>query len=125
MKIYIAHNYSAGPALCASVVPYLQSLGHTITSRWIIEPETCTGNNMSSALMDLQDIDRADALLLFVDQVGSTPGRGKWFEFGYAHAKGKDIYLHGTETGCVFMNLPCVTRILNLSQLNMYNCRHA
>lgn len=113
MKIYIAHNLAAKDFLARVVVPALGSIGHVVISRWIKEQLPQSGE--SGALMDLEDIDKADAILFFADQVGNTPGRGKFFELGYAYAKKKKIYIYGVDESCIFYNLPGeVYRIVSL-----------
>lgn len=115
MKIYIAHNFSARQELARSIVPYLKSRGHEVTSRWIWDHSNQVGAEW--AQHDLDDVDSADALLVFLDQCGNTPGRGKFVEFGYAMAKGKKVYALGTDTNCIFIYLPQVTRITGLEQV--------
>jgi nucleoside 2-deoxyribosyltransferase len=120
MKIYVAHNFAARNELARKALAMLDRMGHEVTSRWITD-DTHTASsedqNRKSAMADLEDIDRADAILLFVDQVGSTPGRGKWVEFGYAYAKGKRCYLYGVCTQCIFIHLPGVYRILSFDEI--------
>lgn len=110
MKLYVAHNFCARDWL-PEVVRLLETFGHDCTSTWIFDDaHTKGGSKALSAKVDLDDIDRSDALVLFIDQDGPTPGRGKYFEFGYAYAKGMPIYLVGTEENCVFYALPGVYR---------------
>lgn len=116
MKIYIAHNFAARQELLHTIVPTLESLGHTVTSQWIKSGDT--GSRMDDAIKDIRDIDEADALLLFTDQCGSTPGRGKFFELGYAFARGLRCFLIGQDTSCVFYFLPHhVYRIASIAEL--------
>jgi nucleoside 2-deoxyribosyltransferase len=59
--------------------------------------------------MDLQDVDAANALVLYVDEVqeGERPMRSAWVEMGYALGKGKlVIVIHPELTDCLFVQLP-------------------
>lgn len=120
MKIYIAHNFAARTVL-HPIVEELRTLGHEITSSWITDASHLDVLKIEeSAKLDLEDIDDADALLLFIDQFGKTPGRGKYVELGYAIAKGKLIFLNGIGMDeCVFYALPQMTIITSLDQLPM------
>jgi len=115
MRIYIAHNFAARTELARSVVPYLQARGHEITSRWISDPNNQPGQEW--ALNDVSDVDKADAVLIYLDNTGNTPGRGKWFEMGYAYARGKAVYAYGVDDQCIFIHLPRVQRIVCLSEI--------
>jgi nucleoside 2-deoxyribosyltransferase len=103
-KIYLAANFAARDAL-QSVKTLLEQMGAVVTSRWI---DSAAFVPAVDALMDIQDISAADMLLLFVDQYGPTSGRGKYFEFGYAYALGKQCILIGEANNCVFFALPNV-----------------
>ncbi len=115
MKIYIAHNFAARQELARSVVPYLKSKGHEVTSRWIWDHTNQL--NQEWAEKDLADLDAADALLLYLDNAGNSPGRGKYVEFGYAAARGKRIFAHGMDDSCIFILLPGVKRIASLEEI--------
>lgn len=129
MKIYIAHNYAAREVL-PQAIAHLNSLGHEVTSRWITD-DAHEGNNATTAQMDLDDIDRADALLFFTDNHGERPGKGKYVEMGYAigwrrlYVTGsvrelvtKKIFLYGKDQStCVFYHLPCCIHITSLEEI--------
>jgi nucleoside 2-deoxyribosyltransferase len=117
VKIYIAHNYSAR-ILLRDTVSILQKMGHQVASQWITD-DAHEGVNHEAARMDLDDIDRADALLLFVDQIGDTSGKGKYIEMGYAMGTHKPVILIGKDDGCVFYHLAdCgMRRIQSLEEL--------
>jgi len=116
MKIYLAHNFKARWWL-RDYKALLELNGHKVTSRWITQnyPEIRTHEiEQKAALEDLEDIDAADALILFTDQYGDSPGKGKFMEYGYALAKGKQIYIHGKDIqSCIFYYLPGV-KVLSL-----------
>lgn len=116
MKIYIAHNYAARQDL-RLVVSALLRYGHEITSRWITDDSIVDGLDAKTARMGLDDIDRAYALLLFTDNFGDRPGKGKYVELGYAIASGKKIFLIGQDTSCVFYHLPHLVRIQDLREI--------
>jgi len=121
MRIYLAHNFKARWWL-RDYVSLLEKMGHEVTSRWISQNYTQSRTpeiEQRIALEDLQDISRADALILFTDQYGDTPGKGKFIEYGYAYALGKKIYLHGKDfESCVFYYLPDVVVLSLISELS-------
>lgn len=95
MKIYLAHNLAAKNYLNSEIVPKLVAKGHEITSRWLGEETSGKDSDYKPELMkefcdkDLEDICNANCLILFCDQLGSTPGRGKFIELGFGIAKEK------------------------------------
>lgn len=110
MKIYIAHNFAARDYLM-DTVRGLEEHGHECTSTWIWDDSHILGmNEEQSALKDLEDIDRADTLILFIDQYWERMRKGEYFEFGYAVAKGKRVILIGKDTSCIFCHLPQLER---------------
>src|SRR5665213_1277837 len=120
MKIYLAHNFSAREFL-PSVVSLLTNLGFDCTSTWIFDDAHAKGGSrLASAMVDLQDIDRSNYLVLFTDQYGATPGKGKYVELGYAYAKEKRIILVGTDESCVFYALPGVVHLKDVDDLIEY-----
>lgn len=103
-RVYTAHNYIARDFILTEIKPILEAKGHSITSRWLTENFP---NTLESAVMDLEDIEKSDALILFIDQFGPTPGRGKYLELGYAIRAGKKCILVGEHfESCVFYKLP-------------------
>lgn len=108
MKIYLSHNFAARFMLGNVVVPILEGAGHTIISRWVfLEGQE---DAKTAAEADLEDIIEADVFLFWPEQIGATPGRGKYIELGYALALGKEILLitRGSDellSGCVFYQL--------------------
>jgi|SRR5882672_3889962 len=117
MNIYLAHNFAAREWL-PKVVEMLAAQGHKCTSTWIFDDSHAKGGTKrESAQVDIEDIERSEILVLFVDQEGPTPGRGKYFELGFAYARGKRIILVGTDDGCVFYSLSQIERVLNVKEL--------
>lgn len=120
MKIYLAHNFKARWWL-RDYKALLEQNGHEVTSRWISQNYPDIRNpegEQKYALEDLEDIDAADALILFTDQYGEKPGKGKFMEYGYAYAKGKQIYLHGLDyNSSIFYYLPGIMVLTQISAL--------
>jgi nucleoside 2-deoxyribosyltransferase len=107
VSVYLAHNFSARDWLNSEVVPDFLNAGIDVTANWIWNDlHTMKENQEGSAIEDCNDVARADYLVLFIDQFGETPGRGKYFEFGYAVALDKPVILVGSSKNCVFYNLP-------------------
>lgn len=111
MKIYIAAKYVMRYEL-RHVVDQLRAMGHECTSQWIDNGEESKGQQ-AAALMDLADVDRADAVIFMAEHHRSQNiGGGRWFEFGYAYAQGKRIYVvrPGDMNETVFCALPGVRK---------------
>lgn len=90
MKIYIAARYDRRYEL-RDVATQLANSNHEITSRWLDNGEE-SKSQVDGALMDLEDVDRADIIVFYAQQTGSfNKGGERWFEFGYAYAKGKPV----------------------------------
>ncbi len=116
MNVYLAHNFDARFLLRETAVPFLESRGHFVTSRWIKDEHHAESSAESMAVADLEDIDAASTLILYVEQFGERPGRGKWIEFGYALRAGKRIILVGGDRKCVFTNLPNLRRVQTIAE---------
>jgi nucleoside 2-deoxyribosyltransferase len=92
MKIYIAAMYSRREEMDRKA-NLLKHKGFEITSSWIYS--SGEGLSLSDiALVDLADIDRADAIVSFTNEIGTITG-GRHVEFGYGLAKGKRLILIG------------------------------
>jgi nucleoside 2-deoxyribosyltransferase len=115
MKVYIAGRYSRRDEL-KSYALILSSLGIVTTSRWLDETnplQTEMGDDtdefyIAAAKVDLEDIDRADAVVFFSENplVGIKRG-GRHVEFGYAVGKNKQIFVIGPREN-IFHYLPGV-----------------
>lgn len=115
MKIYLAAKYG-DMVVMQRVAARLASIGHVITSRWIDGDEKKMSKR-DAALMDLEDVDSADALILFTQPKGSlNSGGGRHVEFGYAIARGKLMYVVG-DYETVFVHHPSVLRFETLDKL--------
>src|SRR5437016_5058622 len=88
-------------------------MGYVITSRWLTEHNGMPAEQASTE--DLEDIDKADALVLFtmIPEGGITGGRE--FESGYAYAKGKKLYLVGDQVNVFHSKFPAAHRYENLA----------
>lgn len=117
MRIYIAHNYDCRDFLKGTLIPDLVAAGHEVTSRWITDPEHELYGPNNEAEVDLQDVWEANVLVLFVDQCGDRPGRGKYVELGLALAWGKPVVLVGKAEDCVFYRLNRMTRLATIQDL--------
>ena len=101
MKLYIAATFEAKDAM-RIFADKLTAQGYEITASWLYRDEPMSPGNLPVpgacipyAQRDLQDIDASDALLLFS---GPSPRGGKWVEFGYALAKGKQLFVCGPQS---------------------------
>nr|QIG67116.1 DUF4406 domain-containing protein [Rhizobium phage RHph_TM26] len=87
-NIYIAAKYQRRFDL-RPLAEELKALGYEITAQWLYngeEQKTIT----EAAIMDLQDVERADTLIFIGEpQASENRGGGRWFEFGLACAWGK------------------------------------
>jgi nucleoside 2-deoxyribosyltransferase len=120
MKVYIAGQFNTKDQRRQDA-RVLEEYGITVTSRWMYEtvPHTASIKDLpdtyhaETAAADLEDIDRADALLMFIPtdkELVDTPLRtasrgGRHFEMGYAYRAGIMIYVIGNKEN-VFHFLP-------------------
>lgn len=73
----------------------IKQKGHEITARWVYGGEEGLSRE-DIALMDIEDVDRADIVISFTHPRGFlTPGGGRHVEFGYALAKNKKLVIIG------------------------------
>lgn len=94
-KIYIAALYSTRDHVRENVAPHLVAAGFEVTSRWLYENEP-EGLERQSAVKDLEDVHRSDALLLLTLPYGKLyKGGGRCWEAGYAMGLGKRVYVVG------------------------------
>ena len=87
MKIYLASFFDTRARL-APHIRALEERGNKVISRWLIEHKnvaykTSTEDYLTGcAIIDIQDIDNADALI--IDTIDETPRGGRECEFAYA-----------------------------------------
>lgn len=117
MKIYVAHNFAARNFLNTFVFPLLRQCGHEIISRWATDSNHEREGELNEAVKDLEDIQRSDAILLFTDNFGDRPGRGKYVELGYALALNKTIFVFGQAQDMVFYALPNINKINSIFEI--------
>lgn len=93
-KIYIAGRYSKLTELATEAQKF-KDAGHEITATWLDNAEE--GMSFTDvAVIDLDDVARADTLVLYTEPYGTpVPGGGRHVEFGYALALGLRIILVG------------------------------
>lgn len=115
-NIYLAHNWAAREYLRNVMVPELEERGHKVTSRWLrLECEHDSNDGQKHAMEDLEDIEEAGTLIFFANQLGKTPGEGKFVELGYAIRAGKKVIVVG-EGRCVFYHLTTIRRVSTIEE---------
>lgn len=110
MKIYIAARYQRREEMLL-VAKALDRLGHTVVSRWI---NGHTSSPAKNAQEDLDDIRRADAMILFSDREPTTSG-GCHVETGVALAIGKPLAIVGPREN-IFHHLPQIHVSMDLEE---------
>jgi nucleoside 2-deoxyribosyltransferase len=106
MRIYLAATFDSRPRM-EDVANRLKSEGFEITARWVYGGEEGLTREQI-ALLDLEDVDAADAVVSFTYPRGTlTSGGGRHVEFGYGLAKGKKLILIGAREN-VFHEYPGV-----------------
>lgn len=111
MKVYLTAMWDRQSNM-RDVREKLQADGIVVTSRWLDEKPSGPMEShpvevvAAGAQMDLDDIDGADAVIVFSEDrlIGYTTG-GRHVELGYAIAKGKPIIVVGPREN-VFFYLP-------------------
>lgn len=112
--VYLAGAYSRRVEI-AEYARALELVGYTVTSRWLDGThdydgtEDAYGKHLKRAAwarIDLDDIDRAQMVVVF-GETGPTPrGRGgRHVEYGYALARGKTLFVIGNRDN-IFHDLP-------------------
>jgi len=109
LRVYLAGRWARRAEL-ALLGNQLRALGVEVTARWLRDGGDDDPKRYAMcALVDVQDVIRADVVVLFTDGQ-DTPGGfsgGRHFEAGYAMALGKPLYLVGPREN-VFHHLPAV-----------------
>ena len=112
MKVYIAAPYVRRQA-AQWLRGTLETAGVEVTSRWLSE---LNNNDHAGAQMDLDDVDAADAIILYNPPNFHREGGGRHVEFGYAIAQGKRLILVGTPS-VIFHYLDSVEVVPDLQAL--------
>lgn len=93
IKVYLAARYTrrAEMEYFADLLKLLKVADFDVVSRWVYGAEEVVGISREEiCALDLEDIDRADAVISFTEPRGSfTPSGGRHVEFGYGLALGK------------------------------------
>ena len=94
-KFYVAAPFAERLAAVEVEQIVTHKLGWECTARWVYGGETGLKRN-AIAMIDLEDVDKADALIVLSKPHGAlVTGGGRWVEFGYALARGKFCYVIG------------------------------
>lgn len=84
-------------------------------ARWVFGGEEGLSRE-DIAVLDLEDVDKADTVILFTHERGSQhSGGGRFIEFGYALAKGKRMIVIGDYEN-IFMHTPGVTVYISVNE---------
>ena len=119
MSIYLAATYTRLTEM-QEYARRLRAAGHSILSRWIYgghETHDIAGDTEKArfAREDLEDLDRADAVLIFTEFTGALSSGGRHVEFGYALAKGKRAIIVG-ERENLFHYAPGAEQVENFEE---------
>lgn len=94
-KFYVAAPFSEQFTAACAAEAVTAHIGWECTARWVYGGETGLKRN-AIAMIDLADVDKADALIVLSKPHGTlVTGGGRWVEFGYALARGKECYVIG------------------------------
>lgn len=108
MKYYLAAKFSRREEM-EVLSEQLRALGHEPTCRWVYGGEEGL-SDADIAELDLEDVSRADTVILFTHERSTPqPGGGRFVEFGYGMALGLWPVVIGPREN-VFINHPDVTR---------------
>jgi nucleoside 2-deoxyribosyltransferase len=115
LKFYTAASFYRKPEISA-IARDIELAGHEVTARWLVTDHEVdfqedvdaldpAGISTRFAIEDLEDIDRADALIFFSSAEHASKGRGgRHTEFGYALGQNKLIFIVGLRE-CAFHSL--------------------
>jgi hypothetical protein len=107
MKIYVAAMYGQMMEM-RDVRDRLVAAGHEVTAQWI-DGKEANDTQSAAAIMDVQDVVRAEALIAFSQARGTMhTGGGRHVEFGIALALGKRLMVVGPRGEHVFHAYPGV-----------------
>jgi hypothetical protein len=127
VKVYLAAAWRRLEEI-AALSAELKASGIEITSRWLDEENNLYGHGekflRERAYLDLQDIAKSDAVVRFTDkysEMGLLVPRdlisgARHFEFGYAKALGKTLYVVGGKQN-VFDRLDGIVHVKDTQEL--------
>jgi nucleoside 2-deoxyribosyltransferase len=113
-KTYLAARFPRREEMESYVIAF-RGCGYDVTARWVFGGEN--GLTRSDiALLDLEDVAEADAIVLFTEGYGThQTGGGRFVEFGYAIALGKELNIIGDREN-VFMHHPNINCFSTLDE---------
>jgi hypothetical protein len=117
-KFYIAGRYGRREELLEESKK-LESAGYICTSRWLHGEEE--GKTREAiALLDWEDVVKADGVILYTEPYGSAnKGGGRHTEFGMGYALKKHCYYIG-ENEQVFCSLPGVKQFKSIEDVILH-----
>ena len=114
MKVYMAALFSRREEMEDKAI-FLRASGYQVVSSWVFGGEEGLARS-DIAVLDLDDVEKADILLAFSHPRGThTPGGGRHIEFGYALARGKICVVIGPREN-VFHEHPSVIQYDSLQE---------
>lgn len=121
MKLYLASRFTNIKQV-REYADQLKSDGHEITANWVYGGEE--GLTFTDiAVLDVKDVIRADALILFTEPYGTpVPGGGRMVEFGVALATNKRLFIVGDREN-VFHWWPNITQFPRFEHLRNHLTR--
>jgi hypothetical protein len=127
MNLYLSASFSRQDEI-RNVARNLGLAGYTVISRWLdMEPldffdPTLEKRFMERALIDLDDVMKADVLIRFTDDLNqptvpsSLATGSRMFEMGYAYKQGSDIIVVGGRQN-LFDVLPSIFHVEDINEL--------
>lgn len=92
--VYLASKFSRREEM-ESYVPLFRNVGYDCVARWVFGGEDGLSRE-DIAVLDLEDVAKADSLVIFTHERGEPqPGGGRFVEMGYALALGKEVHVIG------------------------------
>lgn len=115
MKIYTAARYARREEILG-YAKKLEDAGHIVTARWVHGEEE--GKSQEAiALLDWEDVIKAEMALVFTDPYGSLhKGGGRHTELGMAYALKKHVWIVG-EKEQVFHSLPGIKQFKDIDNV--------
>lgn len=115
-KIYLAAKYSRMSEM-AAIRDRLVAAGHEVTSQWV-DGKEANDTVETAAIMDVEDVRRADTLVAFSHPRGELhTGGGRHVEFGIALERGMRIIVVGPLGEHVFHAWPGILNFPNVDAL--------
>jgi nucleoside 2-deoxyribosyltransferase len=116
-KTYLAGRFPRRAEL-EGYVPEFKRVGFDVIARWVFGGEEGLTRE-DIALLDLEDVQKSDAIVLFTEPYQSLQsGGGRFVEFGYAIALDKELHVIG-ELENVFTHHPKVRQYATLGDFIM------